>query len=544
MRVDSSSNSSTAHSPRKPFGENLIVVGSPQLRRTRSGPRWRHTRTRTAVVAVLALLVSTTAWLSLIFSGTTTSCWHQFTHWEASRQGLHWISKRRFSPLPDSPESPAHSVSKYPTEYYNLSGNGDEKELLLKHIVFGIAGSSQLWKKRKEFVRMWWRPHEMRGYVWLEEQVVREDGDELLPPVMVSGDISRFRYTNPTGHPSGLRISRIATESYRLKLPHVRWFVLGDDDTIFNADNLVAVLSKYNAEEMVYIGSPSESHSANSYFSHSMAFGGGGIALSYPLAEALSVIHDDCIERYPKLYGSDDRLHACITELGVPLTKENGFHQWDIRGSAHGLLSSHPIAPFVSVHHIQAVEPFFPQLSFMEGLRLFTKAMKAQPMSFLQRSICYDHERRLTFSVSLGYVVQVYPEIVLPRELERSEQTYSAWNKIKNRNEFDFDIRPSTKSICKKPILFFLKRIERQENSTVGVYSKRVKRKDDLKRRVLCFPRQIPLLSVHDIEVLGIPPHKNWHLAPRRLCCSLNQTGEANLRISVRQCEKSAPSSV
>ncbi|XP_061999217.1 uncharacterized protein LOC133716531 [Rosa rugosa] len=138
--------------------------------------------------------------------------------------------------------------------------------------------------------------------------------------LMVSKDISRFWYTNPTGHPSGLRISLIISECFhfRLRLPKVLWFVLTDDDTIINADNLVAVLSKYDASEMVYVGSPSESHSANTYFSHSMAFGGGGIAISYPLEKALSEIQDECLERYPKLYGSDDRLHACITELGVP----------------------------------------------------------------------------------------------------------------------------------------------------------------------------------------------------------------------------------
>lgn len=87
------------------------------------------------------------------------------------------------------------------------------------------------------------------------------------------------------------------------------------------------VLRKYDSSEMVYIGSPSESHSANSYFSHSMAFGGGGIAISRPLAEALSSMQDSCLNRYPGLYGSDDRLHACISEIGVPLTREHGFHQ-------------------------------------------------------------------------------------------------------------------------------------------------------------------------------------------------------------------------
>ena len=282
---------------------------TPLPDRLRSRQRWRQSSVGTAVVAVASLLIATTAWLSLVFSGTTTRCWHRFKDWESAPHSLPW-NKPHSHPIPSLP-----LLSQPPPE------------LSLNHIVFGIAGSSQLWKRRKEYVRLWWRPNDMRGHVWLEEPVPSEQGDDSLPPIMVSEDISRFRYTNPTGHPSGLRISRIVSECFRLRLPHVRWFVLSDDDTIFNADNLVTVLRKYDPSEMVYVGNPSESHSANSYFSHSMAFGGGGVAISYPLANAISRIQDDCLERYTKLYGSDDRLHACITELGIPLTREPGFHQ-------------------------------------------------------------------------------------------------------------------------------------------------------------------------------------------------------------------------
>lgn len=83
------------------------------------------------------------------------------------------------------------------------------------------------------------------------------------------------------------------------------------------------------------------------------AFGGGGIAISYPLAEALNNMEDACLQRYSQLFGSDDRLHACISELGIPLTREAGFHQWDVRGNAFGLLAAHPVAPFVSMHHLK-----------------------------------------------------------------------------------------------------------------------------------------------------------------------------------------------
>ncbi|KAG2676847.1 hypothetical protein I3843_12G073100 [Carya illinoinensis] len=519
---------------------NLNRTATTPYHNNRRSRPWSHSRTRTALVAVMALLLSTAAWLSLVFSGTTTHCWHRFKDWEGSPHSLHWAWRnRRRSHLPSSSGFSSPSLP-HRFSPHNRTRGGD---LSLRHVVFGIAGSSRLWKRRKEFVRLWWRPHDMRGHVWLEEAVPREEGDDSLPPVMVSEDISRFRYTNPTGHPSGLRISRIVTECFRLGLQDVRWFVLGDDDTVFNADNLVAVLRKYDPSEMVYIGSPSESHSANTYFSHSMAFGGGGIAISRPLAEALSNIQDDCLDRYPKLYGSDDRLYACISELGVPLTRELGFHQWDIRGDAHGLLSSHPIAPFVSIHHVDAVDPFYPGLSLLESLKLFAKAMRLEPRSFLQRSICYDRARSLTFSVSLGYVVQVFPNIVLARELERSELTYSAWNKIRERNEFDFDTRDPYSSVCKKPILFFLKDVTRQGNATLGSYA-RARGREDLKRKVICFPRSVPLRYVSNIQVVGYPLSKNWHLVPRRLCCKLNQTSEEGLRLTVGQCGKAVFSSV
>ena len=58
-----------------------------------------------------------------------------------------------------------------------------------------------------------------------------------------------------------------------------------------------------------------------------MAYGGGGFAISYPLAKELAKMQDRCMQRYPALYGSDDRMQACMAELGVPLTKEAGFHQ-------------------------------------------------------------------------------------------------------------------------------------------------------------------------------------------------------------------------
>lgn len=207
----------------------------------------------------------------------------------------------------------------------------------LRHIVFGIAASAKLWNQRKEYIKLWWKPKEMRGIVWLDD-VVNKSLDDNLPPVKISGDTSRFSYINKQGHRSAIRISRIVSETLRLGMTNVRWFVMGDDDTVFVTENLVRVLSKYDHNQYYYIGSLSESHLQNIYFSYGMAYGGGGFAISYPLARALDKMQDRCIQRYPGLYGSDDRMQACMAELGVPLTKELGFHQVSANLSASNLI--------------------------------------------------------------------------------------------------------------------------------------------------------------------------------------------------------------
>lgn len=122
-------------------------------------------------------------------------------------------------------------------------------------------------------------------------------------------------------------MARIIKESFELGLTNVRWFVMGDDDTVFFVDNLITVLSKYDHNQMYYIGGNSESVEQAIVHSYAMAYGGGGIAISYPLAVELVKILDGCIDRYASLYGSDQKIEACISEIGVPLTKEPGFHQ-------------------------------------------------------------------------------------------------------------------------------------------------------------------------------------------------------------------------
>ncbi|KAG0498784.1 hypothetical protein HPP92_003475 [Vanilla planifolia] len=153
----------------------------------------------------------------------------------------------------------------------------------LQHIVFGIAASANFWGKRKEYIKLWWRPRRMRGYVWLDRPV-RESRSSAaaLPTIKISADTSKFPYTHKHGSRSALRISRIVSETVRLGLTNVRWFVMCDDDTVFIADNLIRVLNKFDHRQPYYIGSQSESHLQNIIFSYTMAYGGGDSPLAAP----------------------------------------------------------------------------------------------------------------------------------------------------------------------------------------------------------------------------------------------------------------------
>lgn len=352
------------------------------------------------------------------------------------------------------------------------------KPTSLTHIVFGIASSAKLWGKRKSYVKLWWRPGLLRGVVWLDRPVAISKREvSSMPSIRISGNTSRFRYTNKRGRRSAIRISRIVAETFRLGLSDVRWFVMGDDDTVFLPENLLAVLSRLDHREFYYIGSQSESHLQNIFFSHGMAYGGGGFAISYPLAAALSKMQDRCIQRYPELYGSDDRIQACMAELGVQVTHHSGFHQYDIHGNLFGLLAAHPVAPLVSLHHLDVVTPVFPNETRAAGLRrLFDGPVRLDSSATMQQSICYDREKMWTISVSWGFAVQIVSGILSPREMEKPLRTFLNWHRKADYTGYAFNTRPVARTPCLRPFVFYLQlaRIDaKKTNRTVTHYGPR-----------------------------------------------------------------------
>ncbi|KAH9326099.1 hypothetical protein KI387_006277, partial [Taxus chinensis] len=379
-------------------------------------------------------------------------------------------------------------------------------------------GSSKVWSRRKEYVKLWFKPGVMRGFVWLEKRVpIDPDDYDFLPPIMVSDD----------SHVLGLRLSMILLNTFRLRHSDAQWFVLCEDDTIFSTQNLISVLAKYDYSDLVYVGAKSESHLENHGHAHGMAFSGAGIAISYGLAQALSTMLEACLARYPQVRRNDNRLYACITELGVPVTPEWGFHQFDIRGNAFGLLSAHPLTPFVSMHHLDILHPLFPNLNSLDSLRLFKSAMETESASFLQQAICYNHTKKLSFSISLGYVVQVFPSIVFPRDLQDPQITFRAWDWGDHPGEFSMNSRTSPQSICDRPFLFYLKenQFDKEKGNIVSIYD-RYLMLDERKANSHCQFHSFSPKEVQKIYVVHKPFERHWHLVPRRLCCNMRRVNK------------------
>ncbi|XP_058220252.1 uncharacterized protein LOC131330632 [Rhododendron vialii] len=427
------------------------------------------------------------------------------------------------------PTPPTPSLLQLPTS----PPTGPTPPTSLHHLLFSIASSSRSLPSRSPFLRLWHSPNTTRTYLFLDQPTVpNPHPDPTLPPTLVSSPTSSFPYSFPRGSRSAVRIARIVKESVsRLDTSGVRWFVFGDDDTVFFTDNLVRTLSKYDHEEWYYIGSGSEGYEPNVNNSFGMAFGGGGFAISASLARVLAGVLDSCLMRYSHLYGSDARVFSCLAELGVELTREPGFHQVDARGDIFGMLSAHPLSPLLSLHHVDHVDPIFPNMTRTNALGHLFKAVNVDPGRVLQQTVCYDRSNSLTVSVAWGYAIQVFEGNYYLPDLLRKQRTFSPWRRNKDilSKLYMFDTSEYVSDPCKRPVVFFLKSAVSRSKHVYTDYSRRVvgncsrtRAVNDLKQ-IRVFSQKLDL-DVGEVKVL------------RRQCCDILPSFRKSMVINIRQC--------
>ncbi|XP_027110941.1 uncharacterized protein LOC113760576 [Coffea eugenioides] len=401
----------------------------------------------------------------------------------------------------------------------------------ITHIVFGIGGSTSTWNDRSHYSALWWQDNITRGFVWLDKEPdAGTPWPENSPPYRVSSDWTRFRYTSSQ---SAVRLSRIVVDSFRVGLPDVRWFVMGDDDTVFFPDNLVTVLAKYDHRQMYYVGGNSESVEQDITHSYDMAFGGGGIAISYPLAAELVRVMDGCLDRYYNFYGSDERVWACIKELGVSLTRERGFHQIDIRGDLFGLLAAHPMVPLVSLHHLDHVKPLFPNLTQHESLENLIQAYHMDPAQIMQQSFCYHGWYKWSVSISWGYAAQIYPSLLIAGDLEKPLQTFRTWRSWSN-GPFIFNTRPVNPDPCERPAVYYIEGIGEDGNGgTLTSYRRSISEPENCRGGHHGHAVGIERVLVSALKM----DQKEWK-SPRRRCCEIKSSKDGTLKVLIRRCNQ------
>ncbi|KAJ9175754.1 hypothetical protein P3X46_014277 [Hevea brasiliensis] len=407
----------------------------------------------------------------------------------------------------------------------------------ISHILFGIGGSAATWKDRSRYSSLWWDANKTRGFVWLDEipEYKINDRPEIsVPPYRVSSpEWTKFKFSSSR---SAVRIARIISDSFRLNLPSVRWFVMGDDDTVYFTENLVSVLAKHDHNQMWYIGGNSESVEQNVMHSYDMAFGGGGFAISYPLAEKLFNILDGCLDRYYYFYGSDQRIWACISEIGVPLTREQGFHQFDIRGNAYGLLAAHPVAPLVSLHHLDYVDSLFPYKNQTDSLKSLNRAYRLDPPRILQQTFCHDYNRKWSISIAWGYTVQLYPFLLPAKDLQTPLQTFKTWRSW-SEGPFTFNTQPMKSDPCELPVVFMLEQAEEVGQSGSMTSYQRLEPRPERKCNRTDYAEAMSLQGIIVSALKLDPEYWTKDQARRRQCCDLmGGIKNNNMQIRIRKC--------
>ncbi|CAJ1956372.1 unnamed protein product [Sphenostylis stenocarpa] len=403
----------------------------------------------------------------------------------------------------------------------------------IDHLVFGLDSAGALWPLRKQYTKLWWNnmPNvTMRGCVFVDTLPHEQNGnsDGSLPPLCVSQDTSQFPYTYPGGLRSAIRQTRTVKETVALNHSGVRWYVFGDDDTIFFPHNLVKTLSKYDHNLWYYVGYRSENYDAAQVFGFEMAFGGGGFAITSSLAQVFAKVLDSCIQRYPHLYGADARVYSCMTELGVGLTHEPGFHQVDLRGNIFGLLAAHPLTPLVSLHHPQHTDPIFPSMTTEKALQHLFEAVNVDSERVLQQTVCYEKRLSWTISVSWGYAVQVFQNNMLLPDVLRVQRTFRQWlqgNVLKGI--YNFNIRELHPDLCERPTIFYLDKVSSGKDAIISSYKKHFQN---------CSYKE-PMSKLEVIKVVTNKLDLDFKQTPRRHCCDVLPSNASDLmEIAIREC--------
>lgn len=167
----------------------------------------------------------------------------------------------------------------------------------------------------------------------------------------------------------------------------------------------------------------------------------------------------------------------------------------DMTGNPYGILAAHPMAPLVSLHHTDYMDPMFPNMTSRDAMRHLYKAAELDPHRIIQQTVCYDRWFSWTISVSWGYAVEVFGKHVLLPDVLRIPATFQPWKKGNVLHTlFGFDMRELNKDPCRRPVVFHMNNIFQNGDKTTSIY--RLTKQENCTAD-LGSPRRIEMIKVH-----------------------------------------------
>lgn len=148
-------------------------------------------------------------------------------------------------------------------------------------------------------------------------------------------------------------------------------------------------------------------------------------------------------------------------------------NQFDVRGDAFGLLATHPLTPLVSLHHMDHVDPIFPNMTTKKALEHLFHAVNVDSQRILQQTVCYDRWFSWTISISWGYAVQVYSKHMLLPDVLSVPETFKQWTRGSVlAGSYTFNTREIHPDPCRRPTIFFLDTLSSGRHGIMSVYKK------------------------------------------------------------------------
>lgn len=172
--------------------------------------------------------------------------------------------------------------------------------------------------------------------------------------------------------------------------------------------------------------------------------------------------------------------------------------QYDVYGNLFGLLAAHPVTPLVSLHHLDVVEPIFPNVTRVQALQRLKIPMSLDSAGLMQQSICYDKTNDWTVSVSWGFAVQIFRGVLSPREMEMPSRTFLNWYRRADYTAYAFNTRPVMRNPCQKPFVFYLSkaRMNYPTNQTVSEYTRHIVPQPQCRWK-MADPAEVERVEVH-----------------------------------------------